>query len=158
MAIYPRCCKEFFVFKQAVPYLLATLASLSSASIIAGEFNVACSYRNSNLDHCADVISDLVTDKFIAHYPAKRFQIFVHSNIYKFTDGGFSSFAIAGVVPLNSGEFPIARYSSTNANSSNEQFSGLQLADFELKTYRQAVTTLMEECELSPTCDVYTAR
>lgn len=132
------------------------LASTLALPAMAGEFSVSCSFSNENLRQCATVINDLVTDKFLAKYPASRFQIFVHSNIVGFTSGGYGAYAVAGVIPAGSGRFPVHRFSSTNINGSNTKFSQIDLAKTELSTYRAAVRNLMERCEISPTCDVDT--
>lgn len=137
--------------------LLAALLLFQPVSQ-AGEFSVACTYKNKNLQECASVVADLVTDKFIARFPSSRYQIFVHSNIMSFTNGGFSAYAVSGVVPRNSGQFPVVRFSSTNINGSDKRFGAVELSNYELETYRAAVKNLMEECEISPDCDVYSPR
>lgn len=145
-------------FKSA-PYFITTAAFLFSANLAsAGEFSVACSYTNDNLQKCASAISDIVTDKFIEKFPATKYQIFVHSDILGFTDGGYSAYSISGVIPKNSAQFPLNRFSSTKINRSNKKFSAVELANVELETFRSAVNSLMEQCEISPTCDVYTGK
>ncbi|QDZ29349.1 hypothetical protein [Noviherbaspirillum sp. UKPF54] len=141
------------------PCVTVAVASLLATQIAyAGDFNVACSYKNDNLQRCASVIADIVTDKFIAKFPATKYQIFVHSNIMSFTNGGYSAYAIAGVVPKNSGQFPMNRFANTNINGTDKKFSAVELANYELETYRSAVKSLMEQCEISPSCDVYIPR
>lgn len=144
--------------KAAAHAVLATMALGFGSSAMAGEFSTFCSYTNSNLQKCADVIADLVTDKFIARYPAAQFQIFIHSNIHYYSSGGYSAYAMAGVIPKDSAQFPVRLFSNTNINGSDRKFTGPQLAEQELVTYRAAVRNLMERCEASPTCDVYTPR
>ena len=124
----------------------------------AGEFAVNCSYKNDNLKNCASKVSDIITDKFIAKFPVTRFQIFVHSNVHSYTNGGFSAYAVAGVVPKNSGQFPLNRFSSSNINGTDKIFSQIDLAKYELDTFRSAIKSLMDQCEVSPDCDVYDSR
>lgn len=127
-------------------------------SAFAGEFSVFCSYNNDNIQKCASVIADLVTDKFIAKYPISKYQIFVHSDIHSYSDGGFAAYAVAGVIPKDSAQFPARVFSNSNINGGSTKYSRVQLANTELETYRAAVKNLMEQCEISPACDVYTPR
>jgi|SRR5690606_20525601 len=142
--------------KLAAATLTLQLSALSGAH--AGEFSVFCSYKNDNLTKCASVISDIVTDKFIAKYPASKYQIFLYSNIHSFTNGGYSAYAISGVIPRGSAMFPVRYYSSTSINGGDKIFGAVQLAEFERDIYRTAAKSLMEACEISPNCDVYQER
>jgi hypothetical protein len=137
---------------------LAAISLAATQQAFAGDFSVFCSYKNSNLEKCASVVSDVVTDKFVAKFPADKFQIFVHSNVMAFTDGGFSAYAVAGVIPKDSAQFPVRTFSSTQINGTERKFNQIELANVELETYRAVVRNLMENCEISPNCDVYTAR
>ncbi|MFZ4550892.1 MAG: hypothetical protein ACOYNB_03620 [Aquabacterium sp.] len=140
-------------------YLAAALCTLGlHMAASAGEFNVFCTYKNDNIEKCANVISDLVTDKYIAKYPANQYQIFVHSNIHNYTNGGYAAYALAGIIPRGSATFPAKYFSSTRIDGSDKTFSSVQLAEVELETYRSAVKSLMDACEISPNCDVYTRR
>ena len=141
--------------------------TLTSAAIVlagfhlsanAGEFSVFCTYQNNNLSKCAGIISDIVTDKFTIKFPASKFQIFVHSNIHNYTNGGYAAYALAGVAPRGSGIFPVQYYSKTAVNGTDVVFNTVQLAELELQNYRSAVQNLMNACEISPACDVYTSR
>ncbi len=144
---------------KVAAFVLSVVVSLATAQgAHAGEFSVSCSYKNDNIEKCASVLSDVVTDKFVAKYSAAKFQIFVHSSIFGFTDGGYSAYAVAGVVPKNSGQFPLRTFSSTSVNSNNKKFSAVELAGFELDVYRSAVRSLMEQCQISADCDVYNPR
>jgi len=131
---------------------------VAAAGAQAGEFAVSCQYKNDNLQKCASVVSDLVTDKFVAKFPANRFQIFIYSNIMDFSNGGYSAYAVAGVIPKGSGQFPIRRFANTSINGSDKRFSAVDLANTELEVYRAAVKALMDQCEISPACDVYVPR
>lgn len=133
-------------------FLLTAQASHS------GEFSVTCSYTNDNIGKCASVLTDLVTDKFIAKFPSTKYEIFVHSNMLSFSDGGFASYAVAGVVLRNSGQFPLNRFSSTKINGTDKNFNAVDLANYELQVYRSAVKSLMDQCEISPDCNVYIPR
>ena len=86
-----------------------------------------------------------------------KYQIFVHSSVVGFTNGGYGAYAVSGVIPAGSGRFPVHTFSNTNINGSDTRFSQIDLSKVELTTYRAAVQNLMEQCEISPTCDVYTA-
>lgn len=140
-------------------YVLWTVMSLAiTRTALASDFSVTCSFKNDNLEKCASVISDIVSDKFIAKYPANRFQIFIHSNVMGYPVGGYSAYAIAGVIPRNSAHFPANRFETTDINGTDRKFSWVELANIELKVYRTAVQALMDQCEISPACDVYIAR
>ena len=141
--------------RQAAATLLPALSIFLATHATAGEFFVSCSYSNDNLSKCATVIRDLVTDKFTSKYPATRFEIFLHSDVMGFTDGGYSAFAIAGVAQRGSTDFPIRRFTSVQINGTNNRFSAVELAEIELQVYRQAAKRLMDACEISPTCDVF---
>jgi hypothetical protein len=124
----------------------------------AGEFAVHCSYKTDGIKDCASVISDVVTEKFMAKFSSNKFEIFVHSHVSGFSDGGFAAYAVTGVVPINSGQFPVLRFSSTHINGGDKQYNRVELANLELKAYRTAVRKLMEQCEISLNCDVYAPR
>ncbi|MGQ0710480.1 MAG: hypothetical protein ACT4NV_12105 [Rhodoferax sp.] len=123
----------------------------------AGEFNVACSYDNENIEECAKIISDVVTDKFTSKFPASRFSIFVHSSVHAYSRGGYVAYAVAGVVPRGSGEFPV-RYFSSSAMNGEKRVDGLELSKIELENYRDVVRQLMNKCEIAQACDVYVPR
>jgi hypothetical protein len=144
------------------PMKLSKFCSMALAALAivavparAGDFNVFCSYTNENLQKCAAVVSDIVTDKFTQKFPATKFQVFVHSHMQAFTDGGYAAYAVAGVIPKGSGEFPDYRVSTTNIDGTSKMFSGVQLAEIEKSNYRSAVRALMEKCEISPSCEIY---
>lgn len=130
---------------------------IAPLSICASEFSVTCSYSSESLSKCAAVISDIVTEKFIAKFSADDYQIFVHSNIHSYSDGGYVAYAVSGVVPKSSGEFPLRRFSTTRMNR-EKRASLLELAEVEKYNYRDAVKQLMDYCEISPACDVYISR
>lgn len=140
--------------------MTATMLALTFFSGVtqAGEFSVFCTYKNENIQKCANVISDIVSDKFVEKFSAAKYQIFLHSNIHSFTNGGYSSYAIAGVVQRGSWDFPARYYSNTNINGSDKVFSAVQIAEIELASYRSAAKSLMDACEVSPNCDIYAAR
>jgi len=77
---------------------------------VAGQFSVFCSYQNDNIQECAEVVSNIVTDKFTARFPAKKYQIFVHSNIHSYTNGGYAAYAVTGVILKGSDQFPEKRF------------------------------------------------
>lgn len=135
--------------------LAIVVGLMSTQAAVAGEFSVNCSYKNENLRKCATALADIVTDKFVSKFPSSRFQIFVHSSVVGFSNGGYGAYAVAGVIPAQSGDFPVRRFSSTNINGANIQFNQIELAKIELETFRAAVRNLMEQCEISPNCDVY---
>jgi len=146
------------MIKQVIFVLLTSSGLAFQSGALAGEFSVNCSYNNDNLQECANLVTDIVTDKFTAKFPATKYQIFVHSNVHSYTNGGYAAYAVAGVVPKRSGQFPKRAFSASNINRGNESFSRVQLAEKELETYRDAVRNLMEQCDISPTCDVYSPR
>jgi hypothetical protein len=123
----------------------------------AGEFRVACSYKFDTLSRCADAIPDLVTDKYLAKFPAKKFSIFVHSDIHSYSNGGYVAYAVAGVVPTSSGQFPYKRFSATTMEK-EKRADQIKLAEAEKENFRDAVKQLMDSCEISPTCDVYSPK
>lgn len=145
--------------KKTVLRNVGIAVSLLTAQVaFAGNFSVFCSYRNDNLQKCAEAIADIVTDKFVVKFPAAKFQIFVHSNVSSFTNGGFAAYAVAGVVPNGSAQFPVKTYSNTRINGADKSFTAVELANEELSIFRAAVTNLMGQCEISPNCDIYSAR
>lgn len=144
--------------KSTAPKIVALLVLMAAKAASAGNFSMACSYTNANLQKCAAVVADLVTDKFVAKYPAAKFQIFAYSNVHKYTSGGYAAFAVAGVIPKDSGQFPLFKYSATRIDGTDKTYGQIEIAAKELEAYRAAVKSLMDECEISPNCDVYTAR
>lgn len=144
--------------KHLINQIAALTLSLVASYATAGEFKVSCSYKNDNLQGCATHIADLVSDKFIHRFPATKFAIFVHSDIGSFSNGGFSAYAVSGVIPGKSSEFPKRRFSNYSSNTLEKRFTAVELAELELKVFREAVRNLMEQCEISPNCDVYSPR
>lgn len=134
---------------------MATIAIAIMPTAHAGDYSVYCSYKNENLPKCASVIADIVTDKFVAKFPAKRFEIFVHSNVHRYTNGGYTAYAITGVIPMDSYQFPLRRVSRTDVNTTTKVFNVIDLAEKELNVIRGAAEDLMAQCEISPNCDIY---
>ena len=130
---------------------------LAAAPAHAGAFNVMCSYNSENLSACADIVSDIVTDKFPAKFPNQAFTIFVHSDIHSYSAGGYVAYAVAGVVPKGSSQFPVLRFSSSKLER-QKRGDVLTLANVERENFRDAVKQLMDQCEVSPTCDIYIPR
>ncbi|MCP4348649.1 MAG: hypothetical protein GY795_24485 [Desulfobacterales bacterium] len=143
--------------KATLSILCIAILLTPSQIVFAGKFSVSCSYKNDSLQKCASIISDIVTEKFTAKFPATHFQIFVHSSVMGFTNGGYSAYAIAGVIPKNSNQFPNRTFSSTSINGTVKKFTAIQLSNIEMETYRSAVQNFMDQCEISPNCDVYKA-
>lgn len=146
------------MIKTTARSTLLCLSLFATQMASAGDFRVSCSYKSDNIQRCANIVSDIVTKKFTDKYPSTKFEIFVHSNITGFTNGGYSAYAVAGVVPTGSGQFPIRRFSSTTINGTDKKFSAVDLARTELETYRSAVQSLMDACEISADCNVYSGR
>lgn len=142
---------------SSIGLVAAAYMMVSGQNAVAGEFSVSCYFKNSNIAKCASVISDLVTDKFIARFPASKFQIFVFSDVHRYTNGGFAAYAVAGVIPRGSNQFPLQHFSSSLVNRGDKKFDALELSKFELEVYRSATKGLMDECEISPNCDVFRA-
>lgn len=143
---------------KLIQVVLASAGLTFFQGAVAGQFSVSCSYENDNIQECAQVVSDIITDKFTAKFPATKYQIFVHSNIHSYTNGGYAAYAVTGVIPKGSDQFPARYFATTRTNRTDERFTTVQLAEQELENYRSAVKELMEKCEISPTCDVYNQR
>jgi len=139
------------------PTLLALFGACLQISAYAGTFRVTCSYEAESLSACASVVSDLVTDKFIAKFPDSQFSIFVHSDMHSYSNGGYVAYALAGVVPTGSSQFPLRRFSATTMER-QKRADHVTRAAVERENFRDAVKQLMDKCELSPSCDVYSAR
>lgn len=93
-------------------YLILPILLAMAQPAVAGEFSVRCAYVNQNLDNCASSIKDIVTDKFTEKYRSDKYQIFVHSYVTGYSNGGFTSYAVTGVVLKGSNDFPLRRFSS----------------------------------------------
>lgn len=133
--------------------LFVAVALLASLNAGAGQFSITCTYQNE-IDSCARLVSDLVTEKFVAKFPALRFSIFVHSNIHSYSNGGYAAYAVTGVIPKDSNQFPANRYATTTFDR-EKRLDTLELSWIEKENFRDAVKVLMDKCEISPTCDVY---
>lgn len=130
---------------------------LVAAAAQAGPFRMVCSYQYESLSKCAEMTNDIVTERFTAKFPADRFTIFVHSDLHSYSNGGYVAYAVAGVVPTGSLQFPLRRYSTTTFER-ERRADHLRLAEVEKENFRDAVKQLMDKCDLSPTCDVYVPR
>jgi len=83
--------------------------------VLAGEFKCHA-FGDSG---CAHLINDVVTDKFIDKFPAKKYEIVVIYQFQIYSDGGGVGYAVAGVAPVLEGQYangalvPKVRFVST---------------------------------------------
>jgi hypothetical protein len=141
-----------FTFKKCAIIGLASL----SFSAFAGNFHAVG--LGSGVDISGN-ISDLVSDKFIAKFPATKYSITVIYDFHTYTDGGGVGFAVAGVTPRNQDASkgwyyaPYHRYTSTR-RMTGQSINSYKKNELTIEVIRQAVELLMAECDKSPTCDV----
>lgn len=135
--------------------LMVVMLGAGGAVRADGTFATTCAFEHLAPSRCTPSVADLVTAKFTRHFPAAQFELFLHAKTFSFSNGGYSAYGVAGVVPRDSGQFPARRLAATAIDTSERVPSVLELADLELGVVRQAVKNLMDQCELSPDCDLY---
>ena len=138
--------------------LLATAMIAAPATACAGEFNSTCHFSSEALSACGENFSDLVTDRFIERFPADRYELFIYSMAAPFDEGGMVAHAVAGVVPLDSHQFPQLRFQSSRTGDNSVVYSAAELGQNELEVARNAVKQLMETCDETAACEVFLAR
>jgi hypothetical protein len=138
--------------RTAVPplFVWASLA-LCSVKATAEEPAVLCHARVE----CAKLVKDQLSTKFVAHYPAPQWQLFVLANSYSFEDGSGAAQAIVGVTVKLTGprvEFPL---STTSYMVVRPRLVGVDSRQrMEAEAIQHAVRSLMAACEGSPECAV----
>jgi hypothetical protein len=134
----------------------ASLLALGVPRANAGQFGTHCFHESDAIAKagCAHLLSDIVTDKFTAKYPATKFEIFVTSYSDKLTNGGYFAYAVAGVIPRSELDlFPKQRVNRMLLEVNGDP-TPAQLGEQEEKAIRSAVGSLMKFCEALPTCDL----
>jgi hypothetical protein len=129
------------------------LGLVVSTSATAGTFSVRC-YTNIQ---CANALTEIVSDKFTTKFPSKSWEIFVTTDFLKYSNGGGVGFAIAGIVPKNSNQMPLHRFSSTMRIDASRSVLASEIDSLKIEIMQNAVRDLMAECERG-NCDVYTVQ
>lgn len=118
----------------------------------AGTFRYACGASEVN---CDGLFNDIVTDKYIAHYPAEKFEIFVYSKNVPYSDGSGVTQTIVGVVERNNStytHFPNSWWTRTdyfeNMGNAYKKTERLQ------QSVRTAIQNMMAACQDSPNCKI----
>lgn len=132
---------------------LVVLSTLLSIPCFAGEFRVSCF---SELNDCSSIVTDIITDKFIAHFPASHWKIVVIAEFQPYSDGGGVGFAIAGISPAPTPTLaPLHRFTATT-RIVDRRIGPYDRTSETRELIRRAVENLMSKCDLSQECDVYT--
>lgn len=104
---------------------------------------------------CRGLFSDLLTEKFLARYPADTWEIFVYADTLAFGDGKATSQAVVGVVPISRQKFAyFPNQTSSHTVTTPRLSSGYDKDDLERKTIRRAVEKLMASCNEVKNCDL----
>jgi hypothetical protein len=126
-----------------------------------GAFEVAC-YSDS--PDCTDMIDDLVTEKFVHHYPIKDYKIVIIAATHRYGAGekGAVSFATVGVSPKLPGisfqktkptsVVPLHRFIMTTRTDNT--VSAVEAHDLERKVIRGAISEMMGQCTVDPSCNL----
>lgn len=143
----------------AIRHLLAVAAfgaicAAASRAYATTDFNVECRNNNAQVLNCSVLISDLVTEKFAQQFPADTYAIFLLSDVEAHAAGGYIAYAISGVVARGVQQFPLQRFTVTTTDR-GPKADERQLLVAEVETLRDAVRALMNSCDRSPTCDVF---
>ena len=131
--------------------LTIALAGLALSGLAhAGTFHTNC---EAELNDCGKTVVDIVTDKFISRFPADKWELTIIADVMTFPDGGRIAHAVVGVTPRGKNEAPV-----------NRELAAIYLAPGKIKSVQDAlvevirngVSELMDDCDHSKTCDVYT--
>lgn len=131
------------------------LASLSF-SVSAGEY-FCHGFGDAG---CSEHITNVVTEKFTAKFPAKKYKIVVIYDFHTYSDGGGVGFAAAGVAPRLEGKYsdrslvPKWRFIATTRIDNTRKLSPYDKTNEKIELIQRAVQNLMEDCERSPSCDI----
>lgn len=131
------------------------LTSLSF-SVSAGEY-ICHAFGDTG---CAEHVTNVVTNKFTAKFPATKYKIVVIYDFQTYSDGGGVGFAAAGVAPHLKGQYsnrslvPTWRYNATTRIDNTRKLSPYDKTNEKIELIQRAVQNLMEECERSPNCDI----
>lgn len=128
----------------------ATLACTAAAH--AGEF-----HTENYGDVSASDFDTVVTDAFTNKFPAKKWSIFVWTGAGATNDGHPYCSAVAGVVPRNSGMFPVQRYETTQFSVAQyDSMTDDARRALEVQCARSAVASMMS-ADLSKVYIPYTS-
>lgn len=127
------------------------LLSIFSAYANAGEFRISC---NTSVD-CNNLVNDLVSDKFINRYPAKKWEIYVLSDSLQYTNTGVSGMALVAVRPRRADGLSVVPerrffYHMKNPSINNPH----EKNNFEREMIRAGVEYMMAECDSKPNCNI----
>jgi hypothetical protein len=134
---------------------LIIILAFALPQVAHADFSVQC---YAPISRCAGPIADLVTEKFVKSFPDKKWQIAVIAEFHTYSDGGGVGFAVAGVVPKNSGLVPLKRFSASIRIDRTRKVGAMEVENLVLDVYREAVSQLMAACERTKDCDVYLGR
>lgn len=136
--------------------LLLFMFLFVSSNAIAGEFRIHCFYDQGR---CSALITDIVSDRFLARYPPDKWQIIVISEVHRFSNGGGTAFAVTGVSPFSSGSkstsIPAYRFSSVVNVPGPRQLTSRESVDELEGVVRRAVESMMTACETSRECRLH---
>jgi hypothetical protein len=128
----------FVVFGFSIPGFGQTPASACRANV-----------------ECKGLFNDLVSQKFLARFPAEKWEIFVYADTYVFGDGKATSQAVVGVVPISNEKFAyFPNQTSSHIVTTPRLSSGYDKQDVERKTIRRAIEKLMASCNEQKNCDL----
>ena len=133
------------------------LFAATSASADVGNFHMRCFFEHNK---CAALIRDIVSDRFTVRYPADQWQIVVIASVHRFSNGGGTAFAVAGVSPRSRndqqpGIVPSYRFSSVVNDPGPLQLTSRQALNELEEAIRGAVENMMTACETSPECRLH---
>jgi hypothetical protein len=132
--------------------MFALLAGLALS--IPGYSQTLSSTCRANVE-CKGLFNDLLTDKFLARFPADKWEVFVYADTLPFGDGRATSQAIVGVVPVSKEKFAyFPNQTSSHLITTPRVSNAFDKKDVERKTIRRAVEKLMASCNELKNCDL----
>lgn len=125
-----------------------------ATEVIAGTFSVSCSGLQELV--CAEQINDIVTDKFIKKFPFDKFQI---SLVMIQTANGITAarVSVAPNIGNKIGYITIGKKAWIFTDVAKE-ITKAELMKVKVDAIRNATQDMMEECEKTTNCEIYSSQ
>jgi hypothetical protein len=135
-------------------------ALIGSALLCAASVSFAGKFQTFTMGDLAEegiqIISPLVTDKFIDHFPAKKWTIVIMSTGYAISNGGGFAHASVGISPAGKNKIlPQIQYTAYSGNTGSKHLTSQEIAQLERNAIRGAAELMMTACERTAKCNIY---
>lgn len=98
-------------------------------------------------NECGRLFQEVITPKFMAKYPAKSFELFVHAHTTNFKDGTKVIQVTTGVVRRGRNEFPGRRYNNAVILDPVRSHTPEYISASEIDAARRTIRVIMADLE-----------